>query len=84
MITTSLTPPTFSPDNQWFIDTMNSVFELGGDLVRREVAHNLMRIIAEGRCHYDVLIHYDTLIHYDILIHYCILIHYDVLHLNIL
>ena len=28
---------------------MNSVFELGGSLVRREVAHNLMRLIAEGR-----------------------------------
>ena len=57
LITTSLTPPTFSPDNQWFIDTMNSVFELGGDLVRREVAHNLMRIIAEGKCtcHCDIL-----------------------------
>lgn len=27
---------------------MNAVFELGGDLVRREVAHNLMRLIAEG------------------------------------
>ena len=27
---------------------MNIVFELGGDLVRKEVAHNLMRLIAEG------------------------------------
>ena len=27
---------------------MNVVFELGGDLVRKEVAHNLMRLIAEG------------------------------------
>ena len=39
---------TFSPDNQWFIETMNSIFEIGGNLVRREVAHNLMRLIAEG------------------------------------
>ncbi|XP_003382933.2 PREDICTED: AP-4 complex subunit epsilon-like [Amphimedon queenslandica] len=38
----------FAPDNSWFISTMNSVFELGGSLVRREVAHNLMRLIAEG------------------------------------
>ena len=43
-----LPPSTFAPDNQWFINTMNSVFELGGSLVRREVAHNLMRLIAEG------------------------------------
>ena len=27
---------------------MNSVFELGGELVRPDVAHNLMRLIAEG------------------------------------
>ena len=39
---------TFSPDNQWFIETMNSIFEIGGNLVRREVSHNLMRLIAEG------------------------------------
>ena len=39
---------TYAPDNQWFIRTMNVVFEVGGDLVRKEVAHNLMRLIAEG------------------------------------
>lgn len=38
----------FAPDNLWFIQTMNAVFELGGDMVRQEVAHNLMRLIAEG------------------------------------
>ncbi|KAL5469365.1 hypothetical protein EMCRGX_G030615 [Ephydatia muelleri] len=38
----------FAPDNLWFIQTMNSVFELGGGLVRKEVAHNLMRLLAEG------------------------------------
>ncbi|CAI8050732.1 AP-4 complex subunit epsilon-1 [Geodia barretti] len=38
----------FAPDNIWFIQTMNAIFELGGNLVRREVAHNLMRLIAEG------------------------------------
>lgn len=38
----------YAPDNQWFIRTMNVVFEVGGDLVRKEVAHNLMRLIAEG------------------------------------
>ena len=27
---------------------MNGVFELGGELVRPDVAHNLMRLIAEG------------------------------------
>ena len=38
----------YAPDNSWFIQTMNAVFELGGDLVRPDVAHNLMRLIAEG------------------------------------
>ena len=38
----------YAPDNQWFIRTMNVMFEVGGDLVRKEVAHNLMRLIAEG------------------------------------
>ena len=38
----------YAPDNSWFIRTMNTVFELGGELVRTDVAHNLMRLIAEG------------------------------------
>mmetsp|Transcript_23595 Transcript_23595/g.38929 ORF Transcript_23595/g.38929 Transcript_23595/m.38929 type:complete len:1140 (-) Transcript_23595:210-3629(-) len=38
----------YAPDNSWFISTMNAVFELGGELVRPDVAHNLMRLIAEG------------------------------------
>ena len=37
----------------WFIATMNAVFEQGGSLVRREVAHNLMRLIAEGMSWYS-------------------------------
>ncbi|XP_057830971.2 AP-4 complex subunit epsilon [Cryptomeria japonica] len=38
----------FAPSNHWFIQTMNKVFEHAGDLVNIKVAHNLMRIIAEG------------------------------------
>jgi len=38
----------FAPDNRWFIQTMNAVFDVGGDLVKPEIAHNLMRLIAEG------------------------------------
>ncbi|CAK9143712.1 unnamed protein product [Ilex paraguariensis] len=38
----------FAPSNQWFIQTMNKVFEHSGDLVNIKVAHNLMRLIAEG------------------------------------
>lgn len=39
----------FSPNNLWFLKTMNEVFEVGGALVRKDVAHNLMRLIAEGK-----------------------------------
>ncbi|KAH0879008.1 hypothetical protein HID58_066402 [Brassica napus] len=39
----------FAPSNQWFIQViMNKVFEHAGDLVNIKVAHNLMRLIAEG------------------------------------
>ncbi|KAK4769235.1 hypothetical protein SAY86_027385 [Trapa natans] len=38
----------FAPSNHWFILTMNKVFEHAGDLVNIKVAHNLMRLIAEG------------------------------------
>ncbi|XP_052878467.1 AP-4 complex subunit epsilon isoform X1 [Gossypium arboreum] len=38
----------FAPSNQWFIQTMNRVFEHAGDLVNIKVAHSLMRLIAEG------------------------------------
>lgn len=38
----------YAPDNAWFITTMNYVFELGGDVVQVDTAHNLLRLIAEG------------------------------------
>ncbi|KAK7250707.1 hypothetical protein RIF29_33313 [Crotalaria pallida] len=38
----------FAPSNHWFIQTMNKVFEHAGDHVNIKVAHNLMRLIAEG------------------------------------
>eukprot|EP00467_Chlorarachnion_reptans_P021737 CAMPEP_0114488962 /NCGR_PEP_ID=MMETSP0109-20121206/1622_1 /TAXON_ID=29199 /ORGANISM="Chlorarachnion reptans, Strain CCCM449" /LENGTH=1192 /DNA_ID=CAMNT_0001665415 /DNA_START=494 /DNA_END=4072 /DNA_ORIENTATION=- len=36
----------FAPDNAWYIETVNTVFELGGDLVRPEMAHNLINLVA--------------------------------------
>mmetsp|Transcript_60097 Transcript_60097/g.143211 ORF Transcript_60097/g.143211 Transcript_60097/m.143211 type:complete len:1071 (+) Transcript_60097:145-3357(+) len=38
----------FAPNNEWYLTTMNTVFELGGDLVPSETAYNLMRLVAEG------------------------------------
>ncbi|XP_066270284.1 AP-4 complex subunit epsilon-1-like [Branchiostoma lanceolatum] len=38
----------FAPSNEWFITTMNRVFELGSDLVPNDVAQNLPLLLAEG------------------------------------
>jgi Adaptin N terminal region len=38
----------FAPSNAWYIETMLAVFELGGDLIKPEVAQNLLRLLAEG------------------------------------
>merc|ERR1719210_2750320 len=38
----------FAPNNEWYVNTMNQVFELGGELVPAETAYNLMRLVAEG------------------------------------
>ncbi len=38
----------YAPDTEWYINTMTKVFELGGDLVRPELANNLMRLLATG------------------------------------
>jgi AP-4 complex subunit epsilon-1 len=38
----------YAPTTQWFIDTMNAMFAIGGDVVKPTVAHNLMRLIGEG------------------------------------
>ena len=38
----------FAPSNSFYIQTMADVFELGGDLVEHSVAHNLVRLMAEG------------------------------------
>jgi len=38
----------FAPNNEWYVHSMNTVFELGGDLVPAETAYNLMRLVAEG------------------------------------
>merc|ERR1719262_2118266 len=38
----------YAPTNEWYVSTMNQVFELGGPLVPVTTAHNLMRLVAEG------------------------------------
>ena len=38
----------YAPNNAWYIRTITDLFEISGDLVRPEVAQNLMSLIAEG------------------------------------
>jgi len=38
----------YAPDNAWYIRTITTLFEISGDMVRPEVAQNLMSLIAEG------------------------------------
>lgn len=38
----------FAPSASWYASTMIKVFELGGSLVKPEVAQNLLRLLAEG------------------------------------
>ncbi|XP_020347776.2 AP-4 complex subunit epsilon-1 isoform X2 [Oncorhynchus kisutch] len=38
----------YSPDNVWFIQTMNSVFSLGGDVMQPDIPNNFLRLLAEG------------------------------------
>jgi AP-4 complex subunit epsilon-1 len=38
----------FAPNTRWYIDIMNVVFEEAGDLVEKNVANNLMKLILES------------------------------------
>ena len=38
----------YAPTTRWFIETMNTIFAIGGDVVKPVTAHNLMRLIGEG------------------------------------
>ncbi|XP_021153561.2 AP-4 complex subunit epsilon-1 isoform X2 [Columba livia] len=38
----------YAPDNEWFIQTMNAVFSVGGDVVHPEIPNNFLRLLAEG------------------------------------
>ncbi|XP_035251963.1 AP-4 complex subunit epsilon-1 [Anguilla anguilla] len=38
----------YAPDNVWFIQTMNTVFSLGGDVMQSEIPNSFLRLLAEG------------------------------------
>ncbi|XP_066492223.1 AP-4 complex subunit epsilon-1 [Tiliqua scincoides] len=38
----------YAPDNEWFIQTMNAVFSVGGDKMHPDIPNSFLRLLAEG------------------------------------
>ncbi|XP_038155134.1 AP-4 complex subunit epsilon-1 [Cyprinodon tularosa] len=38
----------YAPDNKWFIETMNTVFLLGGDLLQPDIPNSFLKLLSEG------------------------------------
>ncbi|XP_056137816.1 AP-4 complex subunit epsilon-1 [Lampris incognitus] len=38
----------FAPDNGWFIETMNTVFSLGGDMMQPDIPNSFLRLLSES------------------------------------
>lgn len=38
----------YAPDNEWFIETMNTVFSLGGDTMQPDIPNNFLKLLSEG------------------------------------
>ncbi|XP_029094189.1 AP-4 complex subunit epsilon-1 isoform X5 [Monodon monoceros] len=38
----------YAPDNAWFVQTMNAVFSVGGDVMHPDIPNNFLRVLAEG------------------------------------
>lgn len=39
---------TYAPDNEWFIETMNTVFLLGGDMMHPDLPNSFLKLLSEG------------------------------------
>ncbi|KAM7414755.1 hypothetical protein PAMA_019525 [Pampus argenteus] len=38
----------YAPDNEWFIETMNTVFSLGGDMMQPDIPNSYLKLLSEG------------------------------------
>ncbi|XP_053128364.1 AP-4 complex subunit epsilon-1 isoform X2 [Hemicordylus capensis] len=38
----------YAPDNEWFIQTMNAIFSIGGDKMHPDIPNGFLRLLAEG------------------------------------
>uniref|UniRef100_A0AAQ5ZFI9 AP-4 complex subunit epsilon n=1 Tax=Amphiprion ocellaris TaxID=80972 RepID=A0AAQ5ZFI9_AMPOC len=39
---------TYAPDNEWFIETMNTVFSVGGDMMQPDIPNSFLKLLSEG------------------------------------
>ncbi|XP_068595563.1 AP-4 complex subunit epsilon-1 [Brachionichthys hirsutus] len=38
----------YAPDNEWFIETMNTVFSVGGDMMEPDIPNSFLKLLSEG------------------------------------
>ncbi|XP_038562187.1 AP-4 complex subunit epsilon-1 [Micropterus salmoides] len=38
----------YAPDNEWFIETMNTVFSIGGDMMQPDIPNSFLKLLCEG------------------------------------
>ncbi|XP_047451963.1 AP-4 complex subunit epsilon-1 [Mugil cephalus] len=38
----------YAPDNEWFIETMNTVFSVGGDTMQPDIPNSFLKLLSEG------------------------------------
>ncbi|CAL1595065.1 unnamed protein product [Knipowitschia caucasica] len=38
----------YAPENKWFIETMNTVFSLGGDMIQADIPNSFLKLLSEG------------------------------------
>ncbi|KAK5867246.1 hypothetical protein PBY51_011756 [Eleginops maclovinus] len=39
---------TYAPDNEWFIETMSTVFSVGGDTMQPDIPNSFLKLLSEG------------------------------------
>ncbi|KAM9376860.1 AP-4 complex subunit epsilon-1 [Pholidichthys leucotaenia] len=39
---------TYAPNNEWFIETMNTVFSVGGDVMQPDIPNSFLKLLSEG------------------------------------
>lgn len=48
---------TYAPDNEWFIETMNTVFSLGGDMMQPDLPNSFLKLLSEGETMREVCLY---------------------------